>query len=79
MKAPYSLLLLAAALVSASSAYADGNCPEGQIEKAFYDGGTVSYQCLEASSAGMVDDTDVQYGGVGDENGSGGADPPPEE
>lgn len=79
MKAP--LLALCLILAGTPLAFAEGesgNCPEGQVEKAFHDGASVSYQCLDAGAA-MIDDSDVQYGGVGEENTSGGADPPPEE
>lgn len=71
MKAP--LLILSLILCCSVPAFAD-NCPEGQIEKSFQDGASVSYQCLEPGAA-MIDDTNVQYGGEGEENGSGGAQP----
>ena len=79
MKAP--LLALALILAGSSVAIADdpdsGNCPAGQIEKAFHDGASISYQCLEPGAA-MVDDSNVQFGGEGAENTSGGSDPPPD-
>ena len=75
-------LILSCSFVS-TAAFADdppvnGNCPEGQIEKSFQDGASVSYQCLEPGAA-MIDDTDIQFGGEGEENGSGGAEPPDDE
>jgi|GEM_PF-6388290 len=75
MKAPLLALCLLLTGSTVALAEGEGNCPAGQIEKAFFDGGAVSYQCLEPGAA-MVDDTNVQYGGVGEENVSGGADPP---
>jgi hypothetical protein len=80
MKAPIFVLavLMGIATVAVAEDEPSGNCPPGQIEKAFHDGASVSYQCLDAAAPGMVDDTHVQYGGEGDENGSGGAEPPEE-
>ena len=84
MKAPLlvpKLLVLCLVLSMSTPVLADepegsGNCPPGQVEKAFNDGGAVTYQCLEAG-ASMVDDTNIQYGGEGDENTTGGSQPEP--
>ncbi len=70
MKAP----LLMTSFIFCCSTIAFAECPEGQVEKAFQDGASVSYQCLEPGAA-MIDDSDVQFGGEGEENGSGGAEP----